>query len=152
MPEYSYRIHLKVFPSRKVPPEVKLHHVPVFYYSDKKDKIAFSDLTASAIIREIDGSKHIHRICGDKISHVLQISHSWVKIHLQYAIINVTLESPELACRTVRDLVFKDICYIRDIFQYTNRYAVTPKLRLLYQAYIREKMKSGNGFSNKAEI
>ena len=56
--------------------------------------------------------------------------------------LKLTLKSPELACRTVRDLVFKDICYIRDIFQYTNRYAVTPKLRLLYQAYIREKMKN----------
>ena len=80
-----------MFPSATVPPEVRLHHVPVFKsgYEDKRDQIAFSDLTASAIIREIDGTKHIHRICGDKVSL-------------------------ELACRTVRDLIFKNICYIRN--------------------------------------
>ena len=54
--------------------------------------------------------------------------------------------SPVLACRTVRDLIFKDICYIRDIFQYSNRYAVTPKLQHLYRAFIQEKM-NGNPYS-----
>ena len=132
IPAHSYRIHLRVFPSAKVPPEVRLHHVPVFqpHYQDKRNQIGFSDLTASALIREIDGTKHIHRICGDKVS-------------------------PELACWTVRDLIFKDICYIRDIFQYTNRYASTPKLQRLYQSFIEEKRKhnGGNaGYSPKSVV
>ena len=54
---------------RKLCNQPRLHHVPVLN-EDIPDlgELTFQDLTASAIIPEIDGNKHVKRICGEKVS------------------------------------------------------------------------------------
>ena len=48
-----------------------------------------------------------------------------------------TSQKPKkLACRTIRDLVYAQICYVRFIFKFSNRYRVTPKINELYQGKV----------------
>ena len=42
----------------------------------------------------------------------------------------------KLACRTIRDLVYAQICYVRYIFKFSNRYRVTSKINELYQGRV----------------
>ena len=61
----------------------RLHHVPVLN-EDIPDlgELTFQDLTASAIIPEIDGNKHVKRICGEKVSPEVGFSILKVLLHL----------------------------------------------------------------------
>ena len=55
----------------------------------------------------------------------------------QYFFILQTNQKPKkLACRTIRDLVYAQICYVRYIFKFSNRYRVTPNINELYQGRV----------------
>ena len=70
------------FINRGIPPDVRIHHVPVLADSEWVDQIEYEDLSAKEIIAKIDNTKHIQKICSNNFS-------------------------PLLACRTIREMSYE---------------------------------------------
>ncbi|KAL1132145.1 hypothetical protein AAG570_010102 [Ranatra chinensis] len=99
--------HLKVVKIRSDPPPVLDHQVPVFVESLESFQGEQWDLTTQQILPYIDGINHVAKIAAEA-----NVENNLVKTCLQ-------------------NLVYYLVVSMVPIFQYSNSYAVTPKLRKL---------------------
>ncbi|XP_073972377.1 nitrogen permease regulator-like 2 isoform X1 [Rhodnius prolixus] len=105
--EGSASTHLKVIHQRRGPPLVQDHQVPVFLESPDSFQTDQWDLTTQQVLPFIDGINHVL-----KIAALADVETNLVKTCLQ-------------------NLVYYSVVRMVPIFQYSNSYSVTPKLRLL---------------------
>ena len=84
------------------------------------NNVEFEDLTAQEIVSRIDGKTHIKKLCDKKFSTLL-------------------------ACRTIRDLIYADMCKLDSIFKFSNKYTTTPKLTELYITFITKECNRQRG-------
>lgn len=100
-------LHLKVVQVAAEPPPVFDHHVPVFTSEFSPLKQDYWDLTTKQVLPYIDGRSHVARIAIE-------------------ADVDIGLVK---AC--IQNLLYYGVVQLIPIFQYSNMYAVTPKLRQL---------------------
>ncbi|KAK7792932.1 hypothetical protein R5R35_008073 [Gryllus longicercus] len=99
--------HLKVVRISKDPEPVQDHEVPIFIEDENVFRREQWDLTTYQILPYIDGVNHVARIAAEA-----DVENNLVK-----------------SC--VQNLVYYGVVTMIPIFQYSNVYAVTPKLRNL---------------------
>ncbi|XP_014254393.1 GATOR complex protein NPRL2 [Cimex lectularius] len=99
--------NLKVIKIRPDPPPVLDHQVPVFIESLEAFQCEQWDLTTQQVLPLIDGINHVSKIAAQA-----DVENNLVKTCLQ-------------------NLVYYLVVSLVPIFQYSNSYAVTPKLRRL---------------------
>ncbi|XP_067008967.1 GATOR1 complex protein NPRL2 isoform X1 [Anabrus simplex] len=99
--------HLKVAPVSQDPEPVQDHQVPVFIEDPSTFHKEQWDLTTYQILPYIDGFNHVARIAAEA-----DVENNLVK-----------------AC--IQNLVYYGVVTLIPIFQYSNVYAVTPKIRSL---------------------
>lgn len=103
----SSTLHLKVVQVAAEPPAVFDHHVPVFTSEFSPLKQDYWDLTTKQVLPYIDGRSHVARIAIE-------------------ADVDIGLVK---AC--IQNLLYYGVVQLIPIFQYSNMYTVTPKLREL---------------------
>ncbi|XP_033608082.1 GATOR complex protein NPRL2 [Cryptotermes secundus] len=105
--EGTTKIHLKVVKISKEPSPVHDHQVPIFIEDQHMFRSEQWDLTTYQVLPYIDGFNHIARIATEA-----DVENNLVK-----------------AC--VQNLMYYGVVSLLPIFQYSNVYAATPKLRML---------------------
>ncbi|KAI9559768.1 hypothetical protein GHT06_013774 [Daphnia sinensis] len=100
-------LHLKVIQVAAEPPPVFDHHVPVFTSEFSPLKQDYWDLTTKQVLPYIDGRSHVARVAIE-------------------ADVDIGLVK---AC--IQNLLYYGVVQLIPIFQYSNMYAATPKLREL---------------------
>jgi len=103
----SSTLHLKVSQVAAEPPLVYDYHVPVFTSKFSPLKQDYWDLTTKQVLPYIDGRSHVAKIAIEA-----DVDNGLVK-----------------AC--IQNLLYYGVVQLIPIFQYSNMYAVTPKLREL---------------------
>ncbi|XP_049831139.1 GATOR complex protein NPRL2-like [Schistocerca gregaria] len=99
--------HLKVIRISRDPEPVEDHHVPIFIQDQNTFRSEQWDLTTNQVLPYIDGFNHVAKIAAEA-----DVENNLVK-----------------AC--VQNLVYYGVVTLVPIFQYSNVYAATPKLKLL---------------------
>lgn len=105
--EGTMTTHLKVVRILQDPPLVLDHHVPIFMESPELFQAEQWDLTTQKVLPFIDGFNHVAKIAAEA-----DVENNLVKACLQ-------------------NLVYYGVVSMIHIFQYSNVYATTPKLRRL---------------------
>ncbi|XP_069684143.1 GATOR1 complex protein NPRL2-like [Periplaneta americana] len=105
--EGTTTIHLKVVKISKEPGPVQDHQVPIFIEDQHMFRTEQWDLTTYQVLPYIDGFNHVARIAAQA-----DVENNLVK-----------------SC--VQNLVYYGVVSLIPIFQYSNVYAATPKLRML---------------------
>eukprot|EP01114_Cavostelium_apophysatum_P021731 TRINITY_DN7662_c0_g1_i1.p2 TRINITY_DN7662_c0_g1~~TRINITY_DN7662_c0_g1_i1.p2 ORF type:complete len:400 (+),score=91.55 TRINITY_DN7662_c0_g1_i1:37-1236(+) len=100
-------LYLKLFPGFSSPPAVMEHHVPVFVKELDNVDIKDWDLALQQVIPYIDGVNYVKRIS-------------------QFSGIDL-----EVVKRCIQHLLYYKYAVLKDIFQYSNIYATTPKIHNL---------------------
>jgi len=103
-------IHLKVIRISKEPSPVQDHQVPIFIEDQHMFRSEQWDLTTYQVLPYIDGFNHIAKIAAEA-----DVENNLVK-----------------AC--VQNLMYYGVVALLPIFQYSNVYAATPKLRMLAES------------------
>lgn len=105
--EGTMTTHLKVVRILQDPPPVSDHHVPIFTESPDLFQAEQWDLTTQKVLPYIDGFNHVAKIAAEA-----DVENNLVKACLQ-------------------NLVYYGVVSMIHIFQYSNVYATTPKIRRL---------------------